>query len=65
MTLHVNSWLSRSTKLAGRINRRRLPATTIVESIAIEANCVIYSLGANDLASQLRLGSYNSSQLAQ
>jgi GR25 family glycosyltransferase involved in LPS biosynthesis len=41
MTLHVNSWLSRSTKLAGRINHRRLPATTIVGSISLEANSVI------------------------
>ena len=30
MALHVNSWPSRSTQLAGRINSRRLPATTIV-----------------------------------
>lgn len=43
MTLHVNSWLSRSAKLAGRINNRRLPATTIVGSISLEANSVISS----------------------
>jgi len=65
MTLHVNSWLSRSTKLAGRINNRRLPATTIVGSIALEANSVISSLGSDDLRGQVRLGSFNSSQLAQ
>jgi GR25 family glycosyltransferase involved in LPS biosynthesis len=40
MTLHVNSWLSRSTSLAGRINNRRLPATTTVGSITLEANSV-------------------------
>jgi beta-glucanase (GH16 family) len=40
MTLHVNSWLSRSTSLAGRINNWRLPATTILGSITLEANSV-------------------------
>ena len=43
MALHVNSWPSRSTQLAGRINSRRLPATTIVGSIVLEANSVISS----------------------
>lgn len=41
MTFHVNSWITRSTQLAGRINNRRLPATTIVSEIALEANSVI------------------------
>jgi len=49
MALHVNSWLSRSTQLAGRINNRRLPATTIVGSIVLEANSVISSPGSDDL----------------
>jgi GR25 family glycosyltransferase involved in LPS biosynthesis len=49
MALHVNSWLSRSTQLAGRINNRRLPATTIVGSIVLEANSVISSLGSDNL----------------
>ncbi|OPY76703.1 MAG: Beta-glucanase precursor [Syntrophorhabdus sp. PtaU1.Bin153] len=49
LSLHVNSWLSRSTKLAGRINNRRLPATTIVGSLALEANSVISSPVLNDL----------------
>lgn len=49
MTLHVNSWLSRSTKLAGRINNRRLPATTIVGSIALEANSIISTPWSDDL----------------
>jgi GR25 family glycosyltransferase involved in LPS biosynthesis len=53
MTLHVNSWLSRSTKLAGRINNRRLPATTIVGSISLEANSVISSPMTDDLAVKL------------
>jgi beta-glucanase (GH16 family) len=37
MTLHVNSWPSRSKELAGRVNTRLLPATTVVNSIAIDA----------------------------
>ena len=43
MALHVNSWPSRSTELAGRINSRRLPATTIVGSLVLEANSVVSS----------------------
>ncbi len=49
MALHVNSWPSRSTQLAGRINSRRLPATTIVESIALETRCAVSSAGPDDL----------------
>lgn len=41
LTFHVNSWVSRSTQLAGRINNRHLPTATIVGEIAIEANAVI------------------------
>jgi beta-glucanase (GH16 family) len=41
MTLHVNCWPSRSTELAGRVNSRRLPASAIVRSIAIEASSVM------------------------
>jgi len=37
MTLHVNAWPSRSKELAGRVNTRLLPATTVVKSIAIDA----------------------------
>ena len=40
MTLHVNSWPSRSAQLAGRINKRRLPGTAILRSIALSANPV-------------------------
>jgi len=40
MTLHVNTWPSRSRKLAGRITSRRLPATALVRSIAAEASLV-------------------------
>lgn len=49
MALHINSWASRSTELAGRINNRRLPATAIVRAIVIEANSVISSAGSDDL----------------
>ncbi len=37
MTLHVNTWPSRSKELAGRLNSRRLPATTLVRAIALKA----------------------------
>ena len=40
MTLHVNSSPTRSTQLAGRINKRRLPGAAILESIVIKANSV-------------------------
>ena len=38
MKLHVNTWLSRSTQLAGRLNTRRLPAMTHVQSIRARAH---------------------------
>ena len=38
MSLHVNLWPSRSRELAGRLARRRLPATAVVKSIAVESN---------------------------
>jgi hypothetical protein len=37
MTLHVNTWPSRSRELAGRLPNRGLPATAVVRSIAVEA----------------------------
>jgi GR25 family glycosyltransferase involved in LPS biosynthesis len=48
MALHVNTWPSRSTELAGRINNRRLPATTIVESVVLEATSVISAPACDD-----------------
>lgn len=36
MTLHVNSWPSRSSELAGRLRVRRLPAITVVRSIEVD-----------------------------
>jgi GR25 family glycosyltransferase involved in LPS biosynthesis len=38
MTLHVNAWPSRSKELAGRLASRRLPTTTVLRSIELEAN---------------------------
>ncbi len=38
MTLHVNTWPSRSRELAGRLAGRRLPATAVVRSISVEAS---------------------------
>lgn len=38
MKLHVNTWLSRSTQLAGRLNTHRLPAMTHVQSIRARAH---------------------------
>jgi len=38
MALHVNAWPSRSKELAGRMTSRRLPTTTFLRSIALEAN---------------------------
>ena len=38
MALHVNAWPSRSKELAGRLARRRLPATTFIKSISLEVN---------------------------
>lgn len=37
MVLHINTWPTRSTELAGRINKRRLPATTLLGSVVVEA----------------------------
>jgi GR25 family glycosyltransferase involved in LPS biosynthesis len=66
MTFHVNSWLTRSTQLAGRINNGRLPANTIVGGIALEANSVIARSRPGDQQQpQYKLGNFNSSQLAQ
>jgi len=40
MALHVNSWPSRSKELAGRLNDRLLPATSMVRSIVVDATVV-------------------------
>ncbi len=40
MALHVNAWPSRSKELAGRLMSRRLPTTTVIRWIALEANLV-------------------------
>jgi hypothetical protein len=38
MALHVNAWPCRSKELAGRLTSRRLPTTTFIRSIVLEAN---------------------------
>lgn len=40
MTLHLNTWPSRSSEFAGRLSSRLLPATTFANLIAIKAECV-------------------------
>ena len=47
MTLHVNSWPTRSTQLAGRINKRRLPGAAILGSIVMKANSVTSTTGSD------------------
>src|ERR1700693_1913745 len=37
MTLHVNTWPTRSRELAGRLARRALPASAIVRRVAVDA----------------------------
>ena len=37
MTLHANTWPTRSSELAGRLARRSLPASAIVRSIGVDA----------------------------
>jgi beta-glucanase (GH16 family) len=41
MALHLNAWPSRSKELAGRLTSRRLPTSTFIRSIALEANLMI------------------------
>jgi GR25 family glycosyltransferase involved in LPS biosynthesis len=66
MTFHVNSWLTRSTQLAGRISNRRLPATTIVREITLEANSIIAWSNPDDKQQpQQTFRKFNSSQQAQ
>ncbi len=65
MMLHVNSWLSRSTKLAGRVSNRRLPSTTKIGSISLAANAVAASSESNYLTSQVKLDSFGSEKEAQ
>lgn len=38
MALHVNAWPCRSKELAGRLTSRRLPTTSFIRSIVLEAN---------------------------
>ena len=65
MTFHINSWISRSTQFAGRINNKRLPTATIVGEITLAANVVVTQPEANDLRLQLRSNNFNSNQFVQ
>jgi GR25 family glycosyltransferase involved in LPS biosynthesis len=38
MALHANIWPPRSKELAGRLNKKKLPATTFINSITIKAS---------------------------
>jgi GR25 family glycosyltransferase involved in LPS biosynthesis len=40
MTLHINTWPSRSRELAGRLRDRKLPSTSNVRSISVAAGSV-------------------------
>jgi GR25 family glycosyltransferase involved in LPS biosynthesis len=52
MMFHVNSWVSRSIQLAGRINDQRLPATVIVEEINLTAHKTRPTVQVDDLQLQ-------------
>jgi GR25 family glycosyltransferase involved in LPS biosynthesis len=65
MTLYINSWISRSTELAGRINNQRLPTVTIVRRIALAANVVNPKPEADDLQLQDEPNNFNSSHFFQ
>lgn len=65
MALHVNIWPSRSTQLAGRINNRRLPATTTVRSITMEASFNTSPADLMTCAGHVELGSLISSEVTQ
>ncbi|MGN6292440.1 MAG: family 16 glycosylhydrolase [Chitinophagaceae bacterium] len=66
MTFHINSWVTRSTQLAGRINNARLPATTLVGKIALEANSVTTgTISGDQHQSEHELINLNSSQIAK
>jgi len=53
MTLHVNSWISRSAQLAGRINNHLLPSSIMVREISLSANPVLGHMEAKDYQTQL------------
>lgn len=40
MTFHVNSWVTRSTQLAGQIKNRLLPTASIVRKLSLEAYAI-------------------------
>ena len=65
MTLHINSWLSRSKKLAGRIRNRKLPATTKLRSIHLDANSVSQKSIAADTKEKARSWGFSNTELSR
>jgi beta-glucanase (GH16 family) len=65
MKLHVNSWLTPSTNLAGRIKNKKLPATTIVSSIDLHANHVIPCTDQKIYSIQVILDNFNLNKQAK
>jgi GR25 family glycosyltransferase involved in LPS biosynthesis len=62
MTFHINSWVSRSTQLAGRIRNRGLPTATVISKITVSANKVASISQENVMQSQLSLNNFSPSQ---
>lgn len=62
MTFHINSWVSRSTQLAGRIRNRGLPTATVISKITVSANKVASISQENVVQSQLSLNNFSPSQ---
>lgn len=66
MAFHVNCWLTRSTQLAGRINKKLFPATIIIREIVLEANSFIsHSKPDNQQYPKNKSENINQSQLIQ
>jgi GR25 family glycosyltransferase involved in LPS biosynthesis len=55
MTLHVNTWPTRSRELAGRLALRSLPASAIVRSIAVDAfDASVHTAESFEIRSEIR-----------
>ncbi|MGO1002665.1 family 16 glycosylhydrolase [Lysobacter sp. CA196] len=49
MTLHLNTWPSRSAELAGRLALRSLPVSAFVRNVFIGAHCVIGEVNSPEM----------------
>lgn len=65
MNLHLNSWVTRSIQLAGRINNRNLPTVTIFKQIKIKACVIISKLEDNVPMDNNKQISYNTNQFVE